>query len=36
MGEAGRRFVRRFHWDVVAWRQERVYLDAVSARSGGM
>jgi glycosyltransferase involved in cell wall biosynthesis len=36
MGEAGRRFVRRFHWDVVAWQQERVYLDAVSARAGDM
>jgi hypothetical protein len=34
MGEAGRRFVRRFHWDTVAWQQERVYLEAVSARPG--
>ena len=34
MGEAGRRFVRQFHWDVVARQQERVYLEAVSARSG--
>jgi glycosyltransferase involved in cell wall biosynthesis/O-antigen/teichoic acid export membrane protein len=34
MGEAGRQFVRRFHWDAVASQQERVYLEAVSARSG--
>ena len=36
MGEAGRQFVRRFHWDAVASEQERVYLEAVSARSGKM
>jgi len=30
MGEAGRQFVRRFHWDAVALQQERVYLEAVS------
>ena len=36
MGEAGRQFVRRFHWDAVASQQERVYLEAVSARSGKM
>jgi glycosyltransferase involved in cell wall biosynthesis/O-antigen/teichoic acid export membrane protein len=36
MGEAGRRFVQRFHWDAVASQQERVYLEAVSARSGSM
>ena len=34
MGEAGRRFVRPFHWDVVAWQQERLYLEAVSTKSG--
>ena len=34
MGEAGRQFVGRFHWDAVASQQERVYLEAVSARSG--
>jgi glycosyltransferase involved in cell wall biosynthesis/O-antigen/teichoic acid export membrane protein len=34
MGEAGRRFVRPFHWDAVAWQQERLYLEAVSAKSG--
>jgi len=34
MGEAGQRFVRRFHWDTVAWQQERVYLEAVSAKPG--
>jgi len=36
MGEAGRQFVRRFHWDAVASQQERVYLEAVSARAGKM
>jgi glycosyltransferase involved in cell wall biosynthesis/O-antigen/teichoic acid export membrane protein len=36
MGEAGRQFVRRFHWDAVASQQERVYLEAVSARSSKM
>jgi glycosyltransferase involved in cell wall biosynthesis len=36
MGEAGRQFVRQFHWDAVASQQERVYLEAVSARSGKM
>jgi glycosyltransferase involved in cell wall biosynthesis/O-antigen/teichoic acid export membrane protein len=36
MGEAGRRFVERFHWDQIAWRQEQVYLEAVNARSGTM
>jgi len=36
MGEAGRRFVRRFHWDLVARQQEHVYLQAVGARSSNM
>jgi glycogen(starch) synthase len=36
MGQAGRQFVRRFHWDAVASQQERVYVEAVSARSGKM
>ncbi len=36
MGEAGRQFVRQFHWDAVASQQERVYLEAVSARAGKM
>jgi len=36
MGQAGRQFVQRFHWDEIAWQQERVYLEAVSARSGKM
>jgi glycosyltransferase involved in cell wall biosynthesis/O-antigen/teichoic acid export membrane protein len=34
MGKAGQQFVQRFHWDEIAWRQERVYLEAVSAKSG--
>jgi glycogen synthase len=31
MGERGRRFARRFDWDEIADRQERVYLRAVAS-----
>lgn len=34
MGEAGRRFARRFDWDVVARAQEQVFVDQVRRASG--